>query len=122
MMKDVVKKILFNDEIDADLRLEVFYQFFKWRSKPNSSNVKNIMYNDETKEMVIEFNSGEKYTYSNIDFSQFQRVFSGAGVCRTEGENKWGSWFVGKTPSVGAAVYQTLVLKGVPYIKGGSLR
>ena len=46
----------------------------------------------------------------------------GNGVCRTEGKNKWGEWFIGKTPSVGAAVYERLVLSGITYKKGGSLR
>jgi hypothetical protein len=113
---------ILNGDSEPEDKLEMLYTFFKWRSKPNSSNVKNIMYNDETKELVIQFNSGDIYTYSNIDFSQFQRVFSGAGICRTEGKNKWGSWFVGKTPSVGAAVYQTLVRSGASYRRGGSLR
>ena len=92
----------------------------KWRSTPDSSNVKKIMYNDEIREMVIQFHSGDIYTYYDINFSLFQAVFNGAGICRTEGSNKWGSWFIGKTPSVGAAVSD--LLDGARYSRGGSLK
>jgi len=98
------------------------FEFKKWRSDPDSSNVDKIMFNDENDEMVIKFNDGSYYTYYNVDFNLFRDIFEGNGVCRTEGENQWGEWWVGKNPSVGAAVYEKLVLDGVPYRKGGSLR
>jgi len=97
-------------------------KFKKWRSTPSSSNVDKIMYNDENKELVIRFNDGAYYTYFDIDFTEFVEVFNGAGICRTSGTNRWGTWFVGKTPSVGAAVYDILVRSGKRYTKGGSLR
>lgn len=93
-----------------------------WTSKPSSSNVKQILYNDETRDLVIQFRSGDIYTYPDVDFTEFGIIFNGAGICRTSGENKWGSWYVGKTPSVGAAVYNTLVKNNHPYRRGGSLK
>lgn len=101
---------------------EDFMEFKKWRSSPASSNVDKILYNDETREMVIRFNNGVYYTYYDIDFEQFQEIFSGNGICRTEGESRWGAWWVGKTPSVGAAVYERLVRTRARYSRGGSLR
>lgn len=94
----------------------------KWRSSPQSSNVDRILYNDETKEMVIKFNNGRFYTYYDVDFEEFNGVLTGDAVCRTSGDSQWGSWFVGKTPSVGAAVYEYLVRSGKTYRRGGSLR
>lgn len=94
----------------------------KWRNNPLSSNVDKIMYNDETMELVIKFNSGDIYTYDNIDFTDFNNIINGRAVCITEGESRWGSWDVGKTPSVGAAVYKYLVDSGATYKKGGTLR
>ena len=96
--------------------------FKKWRNTPDSSNVAKIMYNDETRELVLQFNDKSIYTYINVDFNLFREIMDGNGVCRTEGKNKWGEWFIGKTPSVGAAVYERLVLSGITYKKGGSLR
>jgi hypothetical protein len=97
-------------------------KFKKWRSDPSSASVKKMMYNDETFELVIEFNGGDKYTYFDVDFNVFKDIFQGNGVCRTEGSNKWGEWYVGKSPSVGAAVYQILEEGGYSYVRGGSLR
>lgn len=105
-----------------EIENEGFVEFKKWRSNPNSSNVDRIMYNDETSELVIKFHGGSTYTYYDVDFGQFTEIFQGAGICRTEGENRWGTWWVGKTPSVGAAVYEILVRSGVRYSRGGSLR
>jgi len=96
--------------------------FKKWRNNPKSSNVAKIMYNDETLELVLQFNDKSIYTYSGVSFDLFRDIMDGNGVCRTEGENRWGEWWVGKSPSVGAAVYERLVLKGIRYIKGGNLR
>ena len=94
----------------------------KWRNNPLSSNVDKIMYNDESMELVIKFNSGDIYTYENIDFTDFNNIINGRAVCVTEGENRWGTWYVGKTPSVGAAVYKYLVDSGATYKKGGTLK
>jgi hypothetical protein len=112
----VAPAILSKEEFDEYTNVELK----KWRGSPNSSNVKKILYQDETSEMTIQFHSGDIYTYYDIDFALFQEVLNGAGICRTAGENRWGSWYVGKTPSVGAAVNQ--LLDGVRYSRGGSLK
>ena len=101
----------------------VEYEFKKWRADNiRSSNVKKIMYNDETKEMFIQFQDKSIYTYFNVSFQTFLDVSGGKATCITSGENKYGSWFVGKTPSNGAAVHRYLIKRGVAYKKGGSLR
>ena len=88
----------------------------------DSSNVNRVLYNDETFELVLRFNDGSYYTYSGVEFSTFVDIFEGNGVCRTEGSNKWGEWYVGKSPSVGAAVYEKLVEGGYSYVNGASFR
>ena len=101
----------------------VEYVFKKWRGDNiRSSNVKRIMYNDETKEMFIQFQDKSIYTYFNVPFQTFLDVSGGRATCITSGENKYGTWYVGKTPSVGSAVHKYLIKKGVAYKKGGSLR
>lgn len=110
------------EQIDKGTDLIKYTTLKKWRNTAVSSNVDKIMYNDETNELVIKFNSGDYYTYYDIDFQEFINVIDGNAVCRTSGESRWGSWDVGKTPSVGAAVYRYLVNRGVRYTKGGSLK
>lgn len=97
-------------------------QLKKWRNTADSSNVDKMMFNDETNELVIKFNDGSIYTYFNIDFTEFMNVVNGNAVCRTSGDNRWGSWDVGKSPSVGAAVWKYLIDKNVDYREGGTLR
>ena len=98
-------------------------EFKKWRADNiQSSNVKKIMYNDETKEMFIQFQDKSIYTYFAVPFQLFLDVSGGKATCITSGENKYGKWFVGKTPSVGAAVHKFLIKKGIKYQKGGSFR
>jgi hypothetical protein len=72
--------------------------------------------------MFIQFQDKSIYTYFEVPFQLFLDVSGGKATCITSGENKYGSWFVGKTPSVGAAVHKMLVKRGVKYKKGGTLR
>ena len=101
----------------------VEHEFKKWRADNiRSSNVKKIMYNDENKEMYIQFQDKSIYTYFNVPFQLFLDVSGGRATCITSGENQYGAWWVGKTPSVGAAVHKFLIKRGVKYKRGGSLR
>ena len=102
--------------------MDKLQEFRKWRSRPTSSNVKDIMYNDELEELVIRFRSGEVYTYPNISFSVFQTIYTGDAAPITSGENRWNKWGKGKAPSVGAAVYKELVKRNAPFRRGGNLR
>ncbi len=79
------------------------------RRNLKSANVDRILFNDETNELAIQFKEGDVYIYPNQSKEMFDSLVRGEGVCRTEGENKWGSWKVGKTPSIGAALYSKLV-------------
>lgn len=98
------------------------FEFKKWRSTPTSSNVNKIMYNDESEEMFIQFKDKSIYTYYNVSFDLFLNVSGGKATCITSGENRYGKWYVGKTPSVGASVHKYLVKAGIRYAKGGTLR
>lgn len=109
------------DDLTEDDLLEIF-ELKTWRNTADSSNVDKMKYNDETKELVIKFNDGSYYTYFDVDFDEFMAVVDGDASCITEGENEYGSWFVGKTPSVGAAVWEWLIDTNVRYQRGGTLR
>lgn len=85
-----------------------------------SSNVWKFKWNDENGELVVKFQDGSVYTYSNVSKNDFEKFANGTGgVCNTSGSNKWGVWEVGKTPSVGAAVWD--VLMKYSYKKGGKI-
>ncbi len=88
----------------------------------DSSNVNRMKYFEDTKELVVKFNDGSYYTYFDIEEETFKSIIAGDAVCKTSGENEFGEWEIGKTPSVGAAIWKFLIDTGVRYREGGSLR
>lgn len=107
---------------EEQFTIDTLHEFKKWRSKPTSANVKDIMYNDEIEELVIKFHDGQIYTYPAISFSLFQEIYTGNAEPLTSGENRWHKWEKGKAPSVGAAVYKNLVRRNATFTRGGTLR
>lgn len=89
-------------ELLADLEL---LDFAIVERDVNSSNVDSFRYDTESEILFLTFNDGSTYKYYNITFGEFMDVTGGNAICITEGQNEFGRWFVGKTPSVGAAVY-----------------
>lgn len=100
-----VKGILLSKNID----LEIVDGFV------NSSNVDSYKYNTQSGELILTFNDGSRYRYSGVDFNDYENVVLGDAQCITEGSNEFGSWYVGKSPSVGAAVWETLINSSTRY-------
>ena len=105
-----------------DLTLEDLMQIFSGVIVTDSSNVDRVKYFDTKKELVIKFNDGSYYTYFDIDLDTFEKIVKGDAVCKTTGENEFGSWVEGQGPSVGAAVWEYLIDPQVDYQPGGSFR
>jgi hypothetical protein len=103
-----------------DLTLEDLIMIFSDIFVTDSSNVDRLKYFEEKRELVIKFNDGSYYTYSDIDADEFNAIVEGDAVCRTSGSNEFGEWEIGKTPSVGAAVWKFLIDKGNLGTEGGS--
>ena len=82
-----------------------------------SSNVWKYKYDDKKLELVVKFQDGETYTYFNVSPQLFNDFSNGNGVCITEGKNEYGEWFIGKSPSMGAAVHELLL--GLGYSNSG---
>lgn len=86
------------------------------RSKAlRSSNVKSYRYNTTTYELEITFNDGSKYRYFEVDYDTFENISYGDATCITTGENEFGSWYEGKSPSYGAAIWEFLINNDVQY-------
>jgi len=101
-------QIDFNDITDTLLE-QVRQEFKIWRTgRLKSSNVKRMKYNTKSRVMTIEFNGGGIYEYYEIDYATYQNVKNGNAVCKTTGQNKYGKWFVGKTPSNGSSIWKYL--------------
>lgn len=82
-----------------------------------SSNVASYRYNTNNNTLVLTFHDGSRYKYFAIDREEFENIILGDATCITEGENEFGRWYEGKSPSVGAAVWEYLIDKNVRYEK-----
>lgn len=99
-------------------RFNLIRKFRKERSFVDSTNADRIMYDTDTLQLTISFNNGAIYTYSEVSQEIYEKVVNGEARTKTAGP--WGP--VGKSPSVGAAIHQYLIERGVSYSRGGSFR
>lgn len=86
-----------------------------------SSNVEGFAYDDKTGRMYVRFlgkhpdRNGPIYQYENVPPNIFEIFSKGAIPAKTDGKNKWGRWWKGKYPSMGAAMYHLIRAGGFPY-------
>jgi len=70
-----------------------------------SSVISSMGYDPSSLVMYIDWNEGGDGYYENIPPDVFDEASKGDEWCRTEGENLYGKWYVGKQPSRGAYMY-----------------
>lgn len=79
-----------------------------------SSNVNAFAYDDKNNKLMVQFlgdhpnPDGPIYEYDNVPPQVFELIQSGMIPAKTSGKNKWGKWWVGKQPSIGASVSEIL--------------
>jgi hypothetical protein len=82
-----------------------------------SSTVYGFKYSPRNKRLFVKFQGDGVYKYDNVP-SVIARLFmNGASRAKTQGSNKFGAWWVGKKPSLGAALNQHIKNLGFPYQK-----
>lgn len=88
-----------------------------------SSNVDGFSYDDKNNKLFVRFlgdfpnREGPIYSYDGVPPVMFELLRKGAVPARTDGKNKWGKWWKGKVPSLGASVYTLLKMGAFPYKK-----
>jgi hypothetical protein len=85
------------------------FSIIKNKGRVKSSNVKGYRYDTEFETLIIEFNDGSKYLYEFMPYEIFEKIAKGDAECRTKGKNQYGSWYIGKSPSVGAAIWKYII-------------
>lgn len=86
-----------------------------------SSNVEGFAYDDKTGRLLVRFlgqhpnRNGPIYAYEGVPPNIFEIFRRGAIPAKTDGRNKWGEWWKGKYPSIGAAMYHVIRAGGYPY-------
>lgn len=86
-----------------------------------SSNVASYRWNSTNNTLILTFHDGSRYKYYTIDRNDFENIILGDATCITDGENEYGRWYEGKSPSVGAAVWEYLIDKNIRYEKMSSM-
>lgn len=83
----------------------------------NSSNVYGFNYDPRSNRLKVRFNNGGVYQYEGVPSQIYKMFASGAVPAKTEGQNKWGVWWRGKVPSLGATFYELIRQGGYDYRK-----
>lgn len=82
-----------------------------------SSNIYGFQYDPKTKKLMVRFQEGNVYEYEGVPEQVFNIFSKGAIPAKTNGSNKYGAWYQGKIPSLGAAFYELIKQGGYPYQK-----
>ena len=86
-----------------------------------SSNVEGFAYDDKNQRMYVRFlgkypdRQGPVYQYEGVPNVIFNLFRTGAVPARTNGRNRWGRWWRGKVPSIGASLYTLIKNQGYDY-------
>ena len=85
------------------------------------SNVEGFLYDFQINRMYVRFlgdypnREGPVYAYENVPKNIFDLFRQGAIPARTKGKNRWGEWWKGKVPSLGASLYTLIKNQGYQY-------
>lgn len=79
-----------------------------------SSNIYGFQYNPREGNLRVRFQGGGMYDYEGVSPQVFKAFQAGAIPARTNGQNQYGRWWVGKTPSLGASFFN-LIRDRYPY-------
>lgn len=82
-----------------------------------SSNIWGSKYDPMTGKMRVRFQGGSEYEYDGIPANIYRAFQKGNATAKTNGKNKYGQWWVGKNPSLGAAMNQYIKAGAFPYKK-----
>jgi hypothetical protein len=82
-----------------------------------SSTVYGFKYSPKNKRLFVKFQGDGVYKYDNVPSNIARLFMNGAAMAKTQGSNKFGAWWKGKKPSLGAALNQHIKNLGFPYQK-----
>ena len=82
-----------------------------------SSTVYGFKYNPQKKNLFVKFQGVGVYKYDNVPRNIANLFANGSAKAKTQGSNRYGAWFVGKSPSLGASLNEYIKKLGFPYQK-----
>jgi|694.fasta_scaffold03951_34 hypothetical protein len=82
-----------------------------------SSTVYGFKYSPKNKRLFVKFQGDGVYKYDNVPSNIARLFMNGAAMAKTTGSNRYGAYWRGKKPSLGAALNQHIKNLGFPYQK-----
>lgn len=83
----------------------------------NSSNIYGFKYDKNSGKLLVRFQGGSVYGYDGVPPNVFKAFQQGAIPAKTTGQNQYGKWWEGKSPSLGASFYELIKMGGYNYNK-----
>ena len=86
-----------------------------------SSNIYGFRYDPRTGKLLVKFHgdvgksNGSVYEYDKVPPNVYKIFRDGAIPAKTQGHNRFGRWWRGKKPSLGAAFFEMIKLGGYDY-------
>lgn len=87
----------------------------------DSSVINAFKYDPKNGNLLVQFKGkfpneeGSIYSYGGVPPQMFNLFRRGAIPAKTDGSNRWGSWWKGKSPSMGSSMNVLLKQAGFPY-------
>ncbi len=85
------------------------------RAGLQSSNIYGFQYDPQKKKLLVRFQGGPVYSYDGVPMNIYKIFQQGAVPAKTQGANRYGMWWRGKQPSLGATFYEMIRKGGYPY-------
>lgn len=85
------------------------------QSDLNSSNIWGTAYDRRTGKMRVRFQGGSEYEYDGVPANIYKAFSQGNASAKTQGQNRYGRWWISKSPSLGAAMNQYIKAGGYIY-------
>lgn len=87
------------------------------KAELQSSNIFGFQYEPRSGTLRVKFQGDGVYEYGGVPPEIFKMFQRGAIPAKTDGENEYGKWWRGKTPSLGGSMYALIKMGGYPYHK-----
>lgn len=90
-----------------------------------SSNIHSFNYDYDNGRLLVKYQGdrgpgeGPIYSYEGVPPYLFNLFRKGAAIAKTTGKNKWGQWWKGKSPSIGAAMHAFIINGNYPHNRIG---
>jgi hypothetical protein len=111
-LKNVIRRLSENQPQERNREVQGIPQ-----APIQSSNIWGFSYEPADKKLYVRFQGDGIYEYDGVPPQVFNLFQQGAIPAKTDGQNQYGRWWKGKSPSLGASLFELIKQRGYPYQK-----